>query len=99
VCTLQRCRPNCRSPYRGAIPAARTQWEAEQAEIKIRRDIFDGKYGIAASGKEKLKEFIEQDYLPWARTNKLSFKNDDSRSKMIIERFGLKSFREITLTG
>jgi hypothetical protein len=68
----------------------------EQAEIKIRRDIFDGKYEIAASGKEKLKGFIEQDYLPWAKTNKLSFKNDDSRSKMVIERFGAKSFREIT---
>lgn len=32
----------------------------------------------------------------WTKTNKSSFKNDDSRSKMIIERFGSKSFREVT---
>ena len=31
--------------YRGRIPEARTKYEAEQAEIKIRRDVFEGKYG------------------------------------------------------
>ena len=31
--------------YRGPIPEARTKYEAEQAEIKIKRDVFEGKYG------------------------------------------------------
>ena len=31
--------------YRGPIPEARTKYQAEQAEIKIRRDVFEGKYG------------------------------------------------------
>lgn len=29
--------------YRGPIPEARTKYEAEQAEIKIKRDVFEGK--------------------------------------------------------
>ena len=77
-------------------PAHRTQWEADQAEAKIKREIFEGKYDIAASGKEKLKHFIVRDYLPWTKINKASFRNEESRSKMILERLGSKSFREIT---
>jgi integrase len=82
--------------YRGAIPEARTRWDAEQAEAKIRRNIFEGKYGTPASGKGNLGEFIEKDYLPHAKANKRSFKNDDSRSKVVIVRFGNRSFRDIT---
>jgi len=82
--------------YRGAVPGARTKWDAEQAEEKIKRDIFEGKYGTPASGKGNFGEFIEREYLPHARANKRSFKNDDSRSKVVITRFGNKSFRDIT---
>jgi hypothetical protein len=31
--------------YRGPIPEARTKYEAEQAEVKLKRDVFEGKYG------------------------------------------------------
>ena len=31
--------------YRGPIPEARTKHEAEQAEVKLKRDVFEGKYG------------------------------------------------------
>src|SRR5258705_13606140 len=82
--------------YRGAIPEARTRWDAGQAEAKIKRDIFEGKYGTPASGKDNLGEFIEKEYLPHAKANKRSFKNDYSRSKVVIARFGNKSFRDIT---
>ncbi len=82
--------------YRGALREAQTRWDAEQAEAKIKRDIFEGRYSIAASGKGNLGEFIEKEYLPHAKVNKRSFKNDDSRSKVVIARFGDKSFRDIT---
>ncbi len=82
--------------YRGAIPEARTKWDAEQAEVKIKREIFEGKYGTSASGRDNLGEFIGKEYLPHAKANKRSFKNDDSRSKVVIKRFGGKSFRDIT---
>ena len=82
--------------YRGAIPEARTKWDAEQAEDRIKRDIFGRKYGTQATGKDNLGEFIEREYLPHAKANKRSFKNDGSRSKVVIARFGNKSFRDIT---
>ncbi len=82
--------------YRGAVTEAQTKWEADQAEVKIKRDVYDGKYEVQASGKANVREFIEKHYLPWARTNKKSFRNDYSRSKVILKRFGSKSFREVT---
>jgi hypothetical protein len=30
--------------YRGAIPEARTKFEAEKAETKIRQDVYEGRY-------------------------------------------------------
>jgi hypothetical protein len=37
-----------------AIPEARTKAEAEQAQTKIKRDIFDDKYNPAAGNKTSL---------------------------------------------
>lgn len=34
-----------RTRYRGAIPEARTLWQAKQAEARIRDDVFERKYG------------------------------------------------------
>jgi len=31
--------------YRGAIPEARTKAQALQAEVSIKQEIFDGRYG------------------------------------------------------
>jgi len=50
--------------YRGVIPEARTKWEAEQAEIKIKREIFEGRFGQLDLGSEKLADFIEKVFLP-----------------------------------
>src|SRR6266542_254211 len=81
---------------RGGIPEAGTKWDEEQAEAKLKQDVFEGKYGTPASGKDNLREFIEKEYLPHAKANKRSFKNDDSRSKVVIARFGNKSCRDST---
>ncbi len=37
---------------RGVIPEARTKWEAEQAETKIKREIFEGRFGQLDLGSE-----------------------------------------------
>ena len=42
-----------------AIPEARTRAEAEQAQIKIKRDIFDDKYNRAAGNKD-FTEFVDE---------------------------------------
>ena len=59
--------------YRGAIPEARTKWEAEQAESKIRQEVFEGRFGLVQSGTMKLTDFIEEIYMPWAKANKRKF--------------------------
>src|SRR5712692_7223393 len=43
--------------YRGSLPEARTKWQAEQAEIKLRQKIFEGKFGTVTTAP-RLKDFI-----------------------------------------
>jgi integrase len=81
--------------YRGSIPEARTKYKAQEAERKIRDEIFEGRYGKAQSRKT-LKEFFEETYLPWAKTNKRSWKSDESRIKPILAQFGGKKLTDIT---
>jgi hypothetical protein len=50
--------------YRGVIPEARTKWQAEQAEIKIKQDFFENRFGQVDLGSEKLPDFIERVFLP-----------------------------------
>jgi integrase len=69
--------------YRGAISEARTKFQAEQAETKLRQDVFDGRYA-KPSGKEDFVKFVEEVYKPWARENKRSFNSNDKYKLPII---------------
>src|ERR1043165_10265537 len=40
--------------YRGALAEARTKQQAEQAESKIKHEIFEGRFGLVNSGTMKL---------------------------------------------
>src|SRR5215210_5290214 len=62
--------------YRGALPEARTKWEAEQAESKIKQEIFEGRFGLVDVGSEKLADFISKTFLPWSKANKRSWRHD-----------------------
>jgi hypothetical protein len=46
--------------YRGALPEVSTKWEAEQAESKIKQEIFEGRFGKLDLGSEKLADFIKR---------------------------------------
>lgn len=81
--------------YRGAIPEARTKWQAEKAEAKIRLEVYEGKYGSEA-GNTNFAEFIDTVYLPWARSNKLSCRDDELNCKVLCQYFGSKSFSQIS---
>jgi integrase len=81
--------------WRNRIPTARTKAQAEEAERQIFSEIHDGTYG-KPKGKIKLREFVDKHYRPWARANKRSWKNDESRVKPILEFFGNKMLCEIT---
>src|SRR5437773_3451200 len=56
--------------YRKIVPLARTKWDAEQAEIKAKQELFEKRYGVEEKGTDLLSEFLDQVYLPWSKTNK-----------------------------
>ena len=81
--------------YRKSIPEARTKWQAKLAETRAKDAIYRGRYGNEPSDIT-LKEFVENQFLPWSRDNKRSWKNDESRSKPILAYFKSKKMREIS---
>ncbi len=81
--------------YRRSVPEARTKWQAEQAEAKAKNDVYEGRFGSEPSNIT-LKEFVKKQYLLWAKENKRSWRNDESRSKPILAYFKNKQMREIT---
>src|SRR5260370_42390194 len=81
--------------YRGAIPEARTKWEAERAESKIKQDVFEGRFGKIETGTMKLKDFIEEIYMPWAKANKKSWLNNRYSKPILEQFFANKQLREI----
>lgn len=48
-----------RKRYRGPIPEARVKAQAERAEITIRDQVYDGKYGQVVKA-ETLRDFVKQ---------------------------------------
>src|SRR5690349_17937726 len=81
--------------YRGALPEARTKKEAEQAETQLKKDIFEGRFGRLETGTMKLKDFIDDIYMPWAKANKKSWINDNYNKVILKKVFGNKQLREI----
>ena len=82
--------------YRGALPEASTKWEAEQAESKIKQEIFEGRFGLVDLGSERLADFISKTFLPWSKANKRSWRHDVFRARTICDYFGTKTFREMS---
>lgn len=78
-----------------SIPGARTQAQAERAESAIREDIYNNRFNKTTK-TSKFSEFVDDVYLPWARGNKASWKNDESRSKALKEFFGKRQIKDIT---
>jgi hypothetical protein len=82
--------------YRGVISEARTKKQAEQAESKIKQEIFEGRFGLVNSGTMKLAKFIDEIYMPWAIANKRSWKGDQCYGEVLKDYFKGKSLCEIT---
>lgn len=78
-----------------AIPEARTKKKAEQVETQIRQEIFDRKYN-RASATTRFADFVDKAFLPWARENKRSYKDDEQRAAKLKEFFGHQAIRDIT---
>lgn len=82
--------------YRGSIPEARTKWQAEQAELRIRQEVFEGRFGKAEIGTRMISDFIDRAYLPWAKANKRSWKDDEYKLPAVKAFFQGKTFRDVS---
>ncbi|MBD0371123.1 MAG: site-specific integrase [Pyrinomonadaceae bacterium] len=82
--------------YRGSIKEARTRDQAEQAEVRIRNEVFEGTYGTRRKAAPLFEKFVHDTYLPWAKTNKRSWKSDELRCKTLVKYFGEKRLDEIS---
>ncbi|HKS26727.1 MAG TPA: tyrosine-type recombinase/integrase [Pyrinomonadaceae bacterium] len=78
-----------------AIPEARTRKQAEQVETQIRQAIFDRKYN-KASAVTRFSDFFDNVFLPWAKENKRSWKDDEQRGVLLKEFFKDSPIRDIT---
>lgn len=78
-----------------AIPEASTKKQAEQVETQIRQAIFDRKYN-RASAVTRFSDFVDNVFVPWARENKRSYKDDEQRVVRLKEFFGHRTIRDIT---
>lgn len=81
--------------YKKAIPEARTQLDAEQAETIERHKVYEGRYGCA-SGEMDFSKFVNEVYLAWARTNKRSWQDDERTARVLCLFFAAKSFNQIS---
>jgi integrase len=92
--------------YRGPIPEARTKHEAEQAEVKLKRDVFEGKYGkqfgtmnfasFVGNPDADNGEFGEGTFLEWSKNNKRSWKHDRFRARTLLDAFRGKTLAEVS---
>lgn len=80
--------------YRNAIPDAKTKSDATIAEIKERARILEGRYEKRKKAPT-LKEFWKE-YLIWAKENKRSWRDDEKRSKVLLDKFGKLPLNGIT---
>ena len=82
--------------YRKIVSLARTKWDAEQAEVKAKQELFEKRYGVEEKGTDLFSDFLDQVYLPWSKTNKKSWRDDSYMLPMLKSYFEGKALREIS---
>jgi integrase len=92
--------------YRKVVPEARTQYEAERAEVQAKQDVYAGRYGRPAGDYDFAKfvgnpdaendAFEEGTYLAWAKDNKRSWKFDQWAARVLVKFFRGKTFAQVS---
>jgi hypothetical protein len=80
---------------RRVIPNARLEKQAKKAELKLQDTLFENQFGTRKE-VPLLADFIDEHFLPWARTNKRSWYHDEWRSDSLKDFFRGKRLDEIT---
>lgn len=68
---------------------------SRKAESKLKQDVFEGRFGKVEAGTMKLKDFIDEIYMPWAKANEKSWLNDHYNQAILKQFLGNKQLREI----
>src|SRR5258708_4198744 len=77
-----------------SVVGARTKAQAERAEHSMREEIYNGRYNKRPA-TAKFSDFVENEFLPWAKVNKLSYADDKRRSTTLKTFFHNVPMREI----
>jgi integrase len=80
---------------RKRIPTARTKAQAQEAERDFLKQIHEGTFG-SQKAVITFKQFVEETFKPWTKSNKKSWRSDLSRLKPLVEFFGKYGLNEIT---
>ncbi len=81
--------------YFGSIPEARTKAEASKVEALKRLDVYEGRYGNEPGTKD-FCAFVDQVYMDYAKSSKITWKHDEFRCETLKEHFNGMRFRDIT---
>jgi len=79
----------------GSIPEARTKAEASKVEALKRLDVYEGRYGNEPGTKD-FCAFVDQVYMDYAKSSKITWKHDEFRCETLKEHFNGMRFRDIT---
>jgi len=86
----------CGVRFRGALPEARTQFEAEKAETRIKNDVYEGRYG-RPTGMHDFVQFVKEVYIPWVSEKNRSWKTSIRYTLPVLcEWFKGKTFAQIS---
>ena len=83
--------------YKGSIPGARSQQEASDVEAQMRRAVYEGRYGRQARSI-LFENFVEEAFLPYARTNRKRHGQDARVVRTFVEFFKGRALQEIPPT-
>jgi len=79
---------------RKSIREARTRRQAEKAELVLRDEIFESRFGIG--GQKNFSAFVEESYKPHAAHHKKGYEVELSVLKPILAEFGRYKLADVT---
>jgi integrase len=80
--------------YKGSIPEAKNKQDALAVEAQMRQAVFEGRYGRQARSVT-LEQFIKDVFLPYAKTNRKQWEQDEKHCNGFTQFFKGRALQEI----
>lgn len=82
--------------FHRAIPEATSKRDAEKAETVLKSELLQGRYNLAEGKGEMFFTKLVDQYIPYTKSNNLSWRDYVSRAEIIRSYFGNKKLKDIT---